>query len=191
MAPAQIVVLLLAAWTPPQEASKYESAIAAALQHFAREGDVEYVEAILEKHPRLVNAPEPYRPQRKPDSTGGYTPLHWAARFGHTDLANALIRRGANVNADAGDGWTPLHLAAQSGHLQMVKELVAHGANIRAQTAAIPESSGVQPGAPPTDPAAPPEPPKIYPGIPARTALEWAIVAKHAEVVQYLTSLKN
>ena len=189
MAYTQIVALLIAASLPSQPADSYDAALTAAVHHFAREGDLEFVRAILEKHPSLVDAPEPLPPGRKPVSTDRFSALHWAARFGHTAIADYLIRRGANVNADAGGGWTPLHLAAQRGHLETVKQLVAHGANVRARTSAIPESTGTQPGAPPRDPTAPAERPKIYPAIPARTATDWAIVENHADVVKYLESL--
>jgi ankyrin repeat protein len=192
MALAQIVVLLVAGWTPPEDIDAYESALAAALHHFAREGEVEHVKAILEKHPRLVDATEPSRPGHKPYGTERSTPLHWAARRGHATVASYLMSRGAAINADRGCGWTPLHDAAQGGHLEIVKLLVARGANVDAKTEAIPETSSDRlPGAPAIDPAAPPERPKIYPAIPARTALELAIAEKQTTVVTYLKSLKR
>ncbi len=59
----------------------------------------------------------------------GFTPLHWAARTGHTDIAECLIANGANVNA--GDDSTPLQEAA-SYSKEMVELLVAKGADINA-----------------------------------------------------------
>jgi ankyrin repeat protein len=191
MAPARILVLLIAGWTPPQDTDSYESALVAAVHHFAREGEVEYLKAILEKHPRLVDVPEPFPPVHKPVSTDQSTPLHWAAHYGHPSVAAYLIGRGAAVNADRGGGWTPLHLAAERGHLEIVKLLVARGADVEAKTAAVPESSDPLPGAPPVDPAAPSRRPKTYPAVPARTALEWAIAAKQDAVVNYLKSLNR
>jgi ankyrin repeat protein len=187
MALPQVLILLVARLMLSPAADSYESALAAAVHHFAREGDLEFVRAILEKHPRLVDAVEPFPLGHKPVSTEGYSPLHWAARFGHTAMAEYLIRRGANVNADGGGGWTPLHFAAQRGHLETVKQLVARGANVRAKTSAVPESTGSQPGAP----AGPPDRTTTYPAIPARTAIDWAIAEKHPDVVIYLTSLKK
>ena len=36
------------------------------------------------------------------------TPLHWAARKGHKEVAELLITKGAEVNAKYEDGGTPL-----------------------------------------------------------------------------------
>lgn len=47
----------------------------------------------------------------------GWSPLHAAARFGHSGTVFALLEEGrANVEARTGDhGSTPLHVAAISG----------------------------------------------------------------------------
>jgi ankyrin repeat protein len=192
MSCAKILLLLLAGDLRSQDADPYERALAAAIHHFAREGSLDHLKAILEKHPRLVDAPEPFPQGHKPDATDGYTPLDWAVVRGHTAVADDLIQRGANVNAADGAGWTPLHLAARSGHLELVKLLVKKGADIRVKTEAIPESSSdALPGAPPKAPGEPSRPPVRYPAIPARSALGWADAMKHANVVAYLKSLKE
>ena len=45
----------------------------------------------------------------------GSTSLHLAARWGHTEIAQALLEAGAEVNATVTDGdykgWTPRQLA--------------------------------------------------------------------------------
>ena len=41
----------------------------------------------------------------------GMTPLHYAAEYGHKDVAELLIAKGANVNARGKNGKTPLDLA--------------------------------------------------------------------------------
>jgi ankyrin repeat protein len=51
----------------------------------------------------------------------GETALMYLAMFGETELARALIRRGAQVNQP---GWTPLHYAAATGQLGMIRFLV-------------------------------------------------------------------
>jgi Ankyrin repeats (many copies) len=189
---ATIILLLLAGELQSQVADPYESALVAAIHHFAREGELDHLEAILEKHPGLVDVAEPFPPGHKPYSTEGYTPLDWAAVRGHAAVAKYLIRRGANVNAADGAGWTPLHLAAQKGHLELVKLLVKSGADVEAKTAAIPESSSdSQPGSSPVAPGEPARIPVKYPAIPSRTALDWADAMKHANVVEYLKSLKK
>ena len=40
-----------------------------------------------------------------------YTPLHWATREGHKEIAELLIANGADVNAKADNGKTPLDYA--------------------------------------------------------------------------------
>jgi ankyrin repeat protein len=191
MLPIRVVFLLLAATAPSRAADPYESALIAAVHHFARVGNLDHLRAILDRHPNLVDSLETFPPSHKPTAMEGYTPLACAARSGHTPVAAYLIGRGAKVNAADGLGWTPLHLAALAGHLDVVKLLVENGADTEAKTAAIPESSGALPGSPPSVPGSPAEPPKTYPAIPARTPLDWAVEKKHAEVVAYLRSLKK
>ena len=61
------------------------------------------------------------------------TPLHDAARFGLTHIAEILISNGADVNSrEDYEGRTPLHLAAAIGHLGMVDCLLSKGADIDA-----------------------------------------------------------
>jgi ankyrin repeat protein len=181
---SSILVLVLAA-APPGAADPYETALAVAIHHFAREGSLDHIKAILDKHPRLVDAYEPLPSGHKPYSTDGYTPLDWAAARGHVKVAAYLIERGANVNSADGDGWTPLLLAARHGHLDVVTLLVEHGARLDAKTEAIAETSSDslpgQPAARPSD-----KPPTKLPAIPARTALDWAAAFNHADVVAYL-----
>jgi len=60
----------------------------------------------------------------------GQTPLHRAASGGRADVAEMLIKRGADVNAR--EGWlaqTPLHWAAISGHADVVKLLLENDAD--------------------------------------------------------------
>jgi len=61
------------------------------------------------------------------------TPLHITALFGFVDIATALLKKGALVEAQDKDGQTPLHLACRGGHVPMIALLVDHGANIEAQ----------------------------------------------------------
>jgi len=56
------------------------------------------------------------------------TPLHWAARQGHLDVARMLVVDGhANVDIADKDGHTPLYWAAGGGHLDMARMLVDDG----------------------------------------------------------------
>ena len=53
-----------------------------------------------------------------------------AARQGHVELIDALLRRGADVNLPKANGATPLYLAAQEGHLAAASKLLEAGANV-------------------------------------------------------------
>jgi len=68
-------------------------------------------------------------------STDGWTVLHLAAFFGHAELANALLDRGANVNSRSTNGLknTPLHAASAGGHAELVALLLKRGADPNAR----------------------------------------------------------
>jgi ankyrin repeat protein len=62
----------------------------------------------------------------------GASPLHLAAAYGHVDVLNLLLSRGAKVdNRTSGKkaGATPLIMAAMQGKLETVKALVAANAD--------------------------------------------------------------
>jgi FtsZ-binding cell division protein ZapB len=70
------------------------------------------------------------------DDLFGWTPLHWAARNNHVEIARLLLQNGAEVNAKSNDGnggQTPLHWAAWNGHVDILHLLVENGANLEAQ----------------------------------------------------------
>ena len=62
-----------------------------------------------------------------------WTPLHFAATYGRTDIAQALITAGADVNAKDEFGYTPLHLAARDGQVEIAQALITAGADVNAQ----------------------------------------------------------
>ena len=63
----------------------------------------------------------------------GGTPLHAAAMYGRAQIAEVLIRAGADIDVncelDPCYSGTPLHVAAFFGHVDVVRVLLAHGAN--------------------------------------------------------------
>ncbi|XP_050465213.1 tonsoku-like protein [Cataglyphis hispanica] len=67
----------------------------------------------------------------------GWSPLHEAANHGFVDIAELLLRHGANINDPGGvscKGVTPLHDAACCGHFSMMQLLIQHGANVTLKT---------------------------------------------------------
>ena len=59
----------------------------------------------------------------------GETSLQKASFFGHKDLVNCLLDRGANPNKADNIGWTPLHLAVNRDHHYVVQLLLERGAD--------------------------------------------------------------
>jgi len=62
-----------------------------------------------------------------------WTPLHFAAEAGKTDIAAFLISKGDEVNAKNLRGVTPLHYAVIMGHKEVVELLIARGADLNAK----------------------------------------------------------
>ena len=60
----------------------------------------------------------------------GFTALHHASAQGHHDVADVLIRAGADVNAQSLELGTPLCLSALRGHVCVVRLLLDRNANL-------------------------------------------------------------
>jgi ankyrin repeat protein len=60
----------------------------------------------------------------------GQTPLHRAARYGHKEVVELLITKGADVNTKDNQGLTSLWYAKERGHEQNVELLRKHGAKV-------------------------------------------------------------
>ncbi|EXJ72615.1 uncharacterized protein A1O5_03761 [Cladophialophora psammophila CBS 110553] len=55
------------------------------------------------------------------------TVLHVAAKKGHVDMVEPLIRLGCDVTAVDAKGWRPLHHAVNGQHLEVFLVLLKHG----------------------------------------------------------------
>jgi ankyrin repeat protein len=79
---------------------------------------------------RLVTS-EPDVNRFSPD---GWTPLHLAAFFGHANLVELLLARGADVAARSrnANGNTPLHAALAGNRTMVVGLLIGGGADVNA-----------------------------------------------------------
>jgi uncharacterized protein len=90
-------------------------------------GDVERLRAILDDDPSLVNE----------WSEDGFTPLHFAAFFGHPEAARLLAERGADLEARSTNEQfaldaRPLHSAAAAGEREVCEVLLDAGADVNA-----------------------------------------------------------
>jgi ankyrin repeat protein len=72
------------------------------------------------------------RPQRAiyVSKTGGMSPLLYAAREGHIDVAKALLDGGADIDQVSGDGSTPLLIALMNGQFDLGMLLIERGADV-------------------------------------------------------------
>jgi len=95
-----------------------EAWLRATLLRAAYENQVEVVTAVL-----AVGA--------EPSATDelGHTPLHWAARRGHDDIARRLLEYRAEVAARTQDALTPIHLAAEHNFGAIVQTLLRRRAD--------------------------------------------------------------
>ncbi len=87
-------------------------------------GKIEQVRSLLGKEPQLVSS----------YSADGFTPLHLASFFGHTEIVKILLERKAMVNAVAKNPTKvmPLHSALARGEMPIIELLVTHGADVNA-----------------------------------------------------------
>jgi FKBP-type peptidyl-prolyl cis-trans isomerase len=83
----------------------------------AQNGNIEQVKTLLKARPKLVFSKD----------SDGWTPLHFAAMNGRTEVAELLLANKADVNARTKKGRTPLKIATLSSQTSLVKVLQQHG----------------------------------------------------------------
>ena len=86
------------------------------------DGNVEEARRLIEEDASVVESTDGF----------GLTPLRWAAFYGHKDIVDLLLNRGAKINPKEKGGRTPLYWAAKQGHMDVVDLLVARGAVTKA-----------------------------------------------------------
>jgi ankyrin repeat protein len=67
---------------------------------------------------------------RSPSRYGVFSPLHAAVGYDRFEVAEALIKHGAKLEAKDGDGRTPLHRAAMQGNMRMAELLLKYKARL-------------------------------------------------------------
>jgi ankyrin repeat protein len=93
------------------------------IHEFVRKGDLESLQASIEKDPAIVNA-------RDQD---GRTPLHWACRGRKLEVVKLLVEKGADVNAEDSNKIVPLHSLASRNNAAAIAVLLDNGADVDAR----------------------------------------------------------
>lgn len=88
----------------------------------ARRNEFDTVKALIAQYPDLVNREDEH----------GCTALHWAGSFRNTEMAEFLVRHGANTGANNQAGFTPMHYAAGNGAAEIIALLHKRGAALDA-----------------------------------------------------------
>ncbi|HEY0866130.1 MAG TPA: ankyrin repeat domain-containing protein [Fimbriimonas sp.] len=118
--------ILLAAYYGKHEVAEALRAAKGQLDIFeaAAMGDLHVLESILLSDPHAHQA----------HSTDGFTPLGYAAYFGHLEAVRLLLRKGASPNVASENPLhvTPLHSALDQGRKEMARALVENGADVNA-----------------------------------------------------------
>ncbi len=118
--------VLLSAYYGAQEVTRLLLERGAALNLFeaAAVGEVDRVQQLLDADPALINT----------YSHDGWTPLHLASFFGHKEVAQLLLQRGADVVALSRNttGNLPLHAALAGRRFEIAQLLVERGSDINA-----------------------------------------------------------
>jgi integrin-linked kinase len=88
--------------------------------HWIRKGDAIQVRMWLDDTEHDMNQGDDHQ----------FSPLHWAAKGGHTKIVEMLISRGARVHTTNMGDDTPLHLAAAHGHRDILLMLLKHKSDV-------------------------------------------------------------
>ena len=70
---------------------------------------------------------------RREPAPGGMTPLLYAARHNHVEVAKRLIAAGADVNAKEANGIWPLLMAISNNNMAVAHYLLEHGSHVNGQ----------------------------------------------------------
>jgi ankyrin repeat protein len=95
----------------------------------AAHGETAVVRYLIDQENAKINQREIYPDSYDLQKTRN-TPLMLAAKNGHVETVQLLLRRKANINEKNNEGKTALHLAAEGQHNDVIVALIREGANI-------------------------------------------------------------
>ncbi|KAF7494387.1 Oxysterol-binding protein-related protein 1 [Sarcoptes scabiei] len=99
------------------------------LLHFSRSGQIELVKKLLNlRNSKEIALNIDFKGQSK--ANFGWSSLHLATYFGHSEVVDLLLKNGADVDIQNEDGDTPLHKAAYTGRENIIHQLIQSNANV-------------------------------------------------------------
>ena len=129
-----IIVLIALCGGENADVTENNESVETTVSLSVEEPTIDLITAVLDDDLETVNQHIAYGSDLNvQDGTFSNTPLNFAGIYGLTDIANALIDAGADLNLINDDNFTPLCNAAAWGHTSVVTILLDAGADLSAK----------------------------------------------------------
>ena len=129
-----IIVLIALCGSENADVTENNESVETTVSLSVEEPTIDLITAVIDNDLETVNQHIAYGSDLNvQDGTFSNTPLNFAGIYGLTDIANALIDAGADLNLINDDNFTPLCNAAAWGHTSVVTILLDAGADLSAK----------------------------------------------------------
>ena len=129
-----IIVLIALCGSENADVTENNESVETTVSLSVEEPTIDLITAVIDDDLETVNQHIAYGSDLNvQDGTFSNTPLNFAGIYGLTDIANALIDAGADLNLINDDNFTPLCNAAAWGHTSVVSILLDAGADLSAK----------------------------------------------------------
>lgn len=129
-----IIVLIALCGGENADVTENNESVETTVSSSVEEPTIDLITAVIDDDLETVNQHIAYGSDiNVQDGTFSNTPLNFAGIYGLTDIANALIDAGADLNLINDDNFTPLCNAAAWGHTSVVTILLDAGADLSAK----------------------------------------------------------
>ena len=129
-----IIVLIALCGVENADVTENNESVETTVSLSVEEPTIDLITAVIDDDLETVNQHIAYGSDLNvQDGTFSNTPLNFAGIYGLTDIANALIDAGADLNLINDDNFTPLCNAAAWGHTSVVTILLDAGADLSAK----------------------------------------------------------